>query len=213
MAENEAGAVEQEPAVAAQLFGEGIEQARGYAVNLLRHGEELGLLGPSEYARLWTRHLLNSVLPAPLLEQSVADVGSGAGLPGLPLAIARPDVEFTLIEPMERRVRWLEQQVVDLGLPNVTVIRSRAEDLADEVAVRQVTARAVSALAKLIPVTVPLLLDGGELLLIKGQSAEQEIDRARKAIQRYRLGEVRVEVLGEGLVAEPTRVVRARVGA
>lgn len=145
--------LEVEPAAAAALFGDQIEVARSFTNELARRGEELGLIGPLEQPRLWTRHILNSALLAPLLEARgrVADVGSGAGLPGLVLAIARPDVEFVLIEPMERRTDWLRAESDRLGLQNVTVLRGRAEDVADDVVVDQVTARAVSALSKLIP--------------------------------------------------------------
>src|SRR6478609_2999950 len=122
-------ALEVEPAVAAELFGDRIEIARAFAANLARHGEELGLIGPLELPRLWTRHILNSALVAPLLRPGrVGDVGSGAGLPGLVLAIMRPDVTFTLIEPMERRVAWLRRQADELELANVEVVRARAEE-------------------------------------------------------------------------------------
>src|SRR5690606_34584024 len=100
-----------------------------FADALAQHGEERGLIGPLEPPRLWSRHVLNSVLAAPLFVGSVADIGSGGGLPGIVLAIARPDVQWTLIEPMDRRVTWLNEQVVALGLENVTVLRSRAEDV------------------------------------------------------------------------------------
>ncbi|GGA68582.1 ribosomal RNA small subunit methyltransferase G [Pseudoclavibacter endophyticus] len=206
-------AVEAEPPIAAQLFGDNIVQARRFAADLAEDGELRGLIGPSEYPRLWTRHIVNSVLLAPLLRESVADVGSGAGLPGIPLAIARPDVAFTLIEPMERRTTWLNDVVERLALKNVTILRARAEDVHDDVAVQQVTARAVSAMSKLIPLTAPLAVAGGELLLLKGRAAETEIDKASKVIRKYRLSEVRVEELGEGLDTEPTRVVRALVDA
>lgn len=202
--------LEQEPAVAGVLFGERIDLARSFADDLARHGEPLGLLGPLEYPRLWTRHIINSVLPAPLLRGRVADIGSGAGLPGIPLAIARPDVEFVLIEPMERRVEWLQRSVERLGLDNVRVERARAEELHDVITVDQVTARAVSALSKLIPLVVPLLAHGGELVLLKGKSAEAEIEAARKMIRKHGLVDVHVEELGLDLDTESTRVVRAR---
>jgi 16S rRNA (guanine527-N7)-methyltransferase len=143
----------------------------------------------------------------------VGDVGSGAGLPGIVLAIARPDVTWELIEPMERRVAWLEEQVASLGLANVTVHRARAEEAGLEGLLDAATARAVSALRTLIPWTAPLVRDGGELILLKGRNAENEIEAAAKQIRRFTLSEVRVEVLGEGLLAEETRVVRARVRA
>jgi 16S rRNA (guanine527-N7)-methyltransferase len=207
----EAIMIEPEPTVASQLFGDRIDVAREFAGQLGRRGEELGLIGPLEPPRLWTRHIINSVLVAPLLRPGVVgDIGTGAGLPGLVLAIARPDVEFVLIEPMERRVAWLEEQVAHLSLANVIVRRARAEEVAQDFTLDQVTARAVSAFAKLIPLTVPLVRTGGELVLMKGANAEREVDAAGKAIRKYHLEDVEVLTLGEGQVDEVTRVIRAR---
>lgn len=202
--------VEVEPDVAPSLFGDRIDLARAFTANLAAEGEERGLIGPLELPRLWTRHVLNSAIAAPLFHGSTADIGSGAGLPGIVLAIARPDVGFTLVEPMERRVAWLTEQVEELGLGNVTVLRARAEDVEPK-QFDVVTARAVSALRTLLPFTAPLVRDGGELALLKGKNAEAEIDAAAKQVKKYRLGDVRVEVLGEGVIAETTRVVRATV--
>lgn len=205
--------LEAEPAVAATLFGDRIEVARSFTNELARRGEELGLIGPLELTRLWTRHILNSVLVAPLLEAgaAVGDVGSGAGLPGLVLAIARPDVSMTLIEPMERRCEWLRNEADRLGVENVTVVRARAEDVADDLVLDQVTARAVSALSKLIPLTVPLVRSGGQLILMKGARVDDEVATARKVILRKRLEDVEVLELGVGVVEETTRVFRATV--
>lgn len=203
--------VEPEPAVAATLFGDRIDVARQFTANLATYGEELGLIGPLELPRLWTRHILNSVLVAPFLGGRVGDIGSGAGLPGLVVAIARPDVEFVLIEPMERRVAWLNDQVNELGLTNVSVLRERAEDVRKDILLDQVTARAVSALKKLIPLTAPLVKPGGELVLMKGAGAPAEIEAAAKQIKAYKLRDVEVLTLGEGILDEVTRVVRATV--
>jgi 16S rRNA (guanine527-N7)-methyltransferase len=205
--------VEQEPAVAAEIFGDRIEVARAFTAALGQHGEERGLIGPLEPPRLWTRHILNSAVAAPLFTAGarVGDVGSGAGLPGLVLAIARPDVQWVLIEPMERRVVWLNEQVVALGLDNVEVVRARAEDAKVDPRLDAVTARAVSALRTLVPLIAPLVRDGGELVLLKGVNAANEITAAEKVIRKYKLSDVRVEGVGEGLIAEPTRVIRARV--
>ncbi|MBT2473348.1 16S rRNA (guanine(527)-N(7))-methyltransferase RsmG [Microbacterium sp. ISL-103] len=204
-------AVEEEPAVAVDLFGDQIALARQFTAALAEHGEERGLIGPLELPRLWTRHVLNSVIAAPLFHGSVADIGSGAGLPGIVLAIARPDVHWTLIEPMERRVIWLNEQVEALGLANVDVLRARAEEVSRPGGFDVVTARAVSALKNLIPLTAPLVRDGGELTLLKGMNAPNEIDAAQKQIKKFRLSDVRVEVLGEDVLPETTRVVRAVV--
>jgi 16S rRNA (guanine527-N7)-methyltransferase len=204
--------IEPEPEVAASLFGDRIELAREYTRELGERGEELGLIGPLEAARLWSRHVLNCVLPAPLLRPGlVGDIGSGAGLPGIVLAIARPDVEFVLVEPMERRVEWLRSESARLGLGNVRVERARAEDAPLIERLDQVTARAVSSLTKLIPITAPLTRRGGELLFMKGARVADEVAAAAKQIRAARLGHVEVLVLGEGIVPEATRVFRATV--
>lgn len=206
--------IEREPSQAATLAGDRIDVLRRFAQNLGLHGEERGLIGPLEPPRLWSRHVLNSAIVAPLLNPGlVGDIGTGAGLPGLVLAIIRPDVDFVLIEPMERRVAWLTEQATELGLQNVEVLRSRAEDVTLTTPLDQVTARAVSALRTLLPLTAPLLRDGGELVLMKGVSAENEIAAAEKQLRKFRVTDVRVEVLGEGLLDDTTRVIRGTVRA
>ncbi|NYF18081.1 16S rRNA (guanine527-N7)-methyltransferase [Microbacterium sp. AK009] len=202
--------MEAEPEVAATLFGGGvaIEQARRFTRALAEHGEERGLIGPLELPRLWTRHVLNSVIAAPLFPVGrVGDVGSGAGLPGIVLAIARPDVQWVLIEPMERRVAWLSEQVDALALSNVEVVRARAEEWSEGPVLDAVTARAVSALRTLLPLTAPLVRDGGELIFLKGQNAQAEIDAAAKQLRKFHVVDARVELLGEGVLAEPTRAL------
>ncbi|HEU0206007.1 MAG TPA: 16S rRNA (guanine(527)-N(7))-methyltransferase RsmG [Pseudolysinimonas sp.] len=204
--------IEPEPAVAASLFGDRIELAREFTRELGERGESLGLIGPLEAARIWSRHILNCVLPAPLLRPGlVGDIGSGAGLPGIVLAIARPDVEFVLVEPMERRVEWLRSESVRLGLGNVRVERARAEDAPLVERLDQVTARAVSSLSKLIPITAPLARRGGELLFMKGARVSDEVTAASKQIRAAHLSTVEVLVLGVGIVPEVTRVFRATV--
>ncbi len=204
--------IEPEPPVAASLFGDRVELAREFARELGERGEELGLIGPLEAARLWSRHVLNCVLPAPLLRPGlVGDIGSGAGLPGIVLAIARPDVDFVLVEPMERRVEWLLSETARLGLDNVRVERARAEDAPLVERLDQVTARAVSSLAKLIPITAQLARRGGELLFMKGARVDDEVAAAAKQIRAAHLSKVEVLVLGEGIVPEATRVFRATV--
>ena len=205
-------APEPEPASAALLFGDRIEVARQFTDDLARRGEELGLIGPLEVPRLWSRHILNCALVAPLLNPGrVGDVGSGAGLPGLVLAIARPDVHLVLIEPMERRVDWLQSEAADLGLDNVTVIRARAEETKLDAPLDQLTARAVSSLSKLIPSTVPLVRSAGQLLFMKGSRVQDEVDAASKVIRKAHLYDIEVLTLGEGIVPEVTRVFRATV--
>jgi len=206
-------AYEPEPPIAVVLFGSTIDRARQYTRDLARRGEELGLIGPLELPRLWSRHILNSALVAPLLWEGarVGDIGSGAGLPGLVLAIARPDVHLVLIEPMERRADWLRHETAELGLKNVDVIRARAEDATSGPLLDQATARAVSALSKLLPLTVPLVRSGGELILMKGASVDAEVAAAAKVVRRLRLTNTAVQLLGDGLSTETTWVFRATV--
>lgn len=204
--------IEAEPTEATVLFGDQIDAVRQYTADLGRRGEELGLIGPLELPRLWTRHIINCGLLAPLLRPGfVGDVGSGAGLPGLVLAAARPDVHLVLIEPMERRVDWLIHEAKELGLTNVTVVRARAEEAKLDQPLDQVTARAVTALSKLIPATAPLLRSGGEMIFMKGGRVAEEVEAAAKPIRKARLRNVEVLVLGEGITPEVTRVFRATV--
>ena len=205
--------IEQEPSAAAEIFGDRIDVARHFTNSLGRQGEERGLIGPLEPPRLWSRHILNSAVIAPLFSGRVGDIGTGAGLPGLVLAIARPDVQWVLIEPMERRVAWLAEQVAELGLANTEIVRARAEDWRGGPTLDAVTARAVSALRTLIPLTAPLVRDGGEVILLKGANAGNEVESAERQIRKFRLSDVRVEVVGEGVLAEPSRVIRGTVRA
>ncbi|THG29467.1 16S rRNA (guanine(527)-N(7))-methyltransferase RsmG [Naasia lichenicola] len=207
---SEISIVEAEPSIAREVFGDRIGLARRFTAALVDQGEVRGLIGPLELPRLWTRHVINCALAAPLLHGAVTDVGSGAGLPGIVLAIVRPDVSFTLVEPMERRTDWLQEQASDLGLSNVIVLRARAEE-APRAAADIVTARAVGALTKLIPIAAPLARRGGELLLFKGATVDAEVAKAQRAIARARLADVRVEELGTGMATEGTRVFRATV--
>lgn len=212
-------AIEPEPEVAAALCGDGIERVRRYALELGSRGEELGLIGPDEAPRLWTRHLLNCALVAPELPSSInpaerisiADVGSGAGLPGLVLAMIRPDLDVTLIEPLERRTRWLNEMVEHIGLTNVTVFTGRAEEFRPRRAFDVVTARAVKALKGLLPILEPLVKPGGSITLLKGQRIDDEVVEANDVIRRLKLTAVTSRVLGEGIVDEPTRLFTAKV--
>lgn len=194
---------------ARHYFGGRLPAAERFIEHLCTTGIEHGLLGPREVPRMWSRHLLNCAALAPELPQAgdVADVGSGAGLPGIALAIARPDCYFTLIEPMDRRVQWLDTVVQDLELENVDVTRARAEEVTDEVMADVVTARAVSSLKSLLPVTVPLLGDEGRLMLLKGRSADDEVRAAQKVLHKHKLTRPEVRLLGEDLLETPTTVV------
>jgi 16S rRNA (guanine527-N7)-methyltransferase len=205
--------MESEPAAAAALCGDALAVMRGFAEDIHTYGEELGLVGPRELDRLWTRHLLNSALLAKKLPAgTLADIGSGAGFPGLVVAILRPDIHCTLIEPLGRRATWLTDEAQRLGLSNVSVLNQRAEEVAGHVVADAVTARAVSALTTLIPLAVPLMKPGGELLLMKGQRVDQEIRDAASTMVRWNLSSPRVEITGPEYETEETRIFRATVG-
>ena len=202
---------ELEPIEASKIFGDRIDLARGYAEALVRDGDLLGLLGPRELPRLWTRHILNSAVVSELVPigKSVADIGSGAGLPGIPMAICLPNNHFSLIEPMERRSEWLKDLVAELGLTNVTVLRARAEEVGQVFDIA--TARAVSALPKLLRMVVPLVRDGGEVIALKGSKAADEIEEAKRLQKKLGLSGFEIVYAGKDVLAEPTLVVRTKL--
>ena len=202
---------ESEPAAAVEIFGAQIEQARGYFKALVRDGDLLGLLGPREMPKLWTRHILNSAVVAELVldGKTVADVGSGAGLPGIPMALAQPNAQFTLIEPMERRSDWLKLMIDELGLTNVAVKRARAEEVGDVFDI--VTARAVSALPKLLKMCVPLTKHGGEVIALKGSKATDEIEDSKKLQKKLGIESFEIIKLGGKFLVDPTLVVRTKL--
>lgn len=183
-----------------------------FAELLAQEGELRGLIGPRELPKLWTRHVLNSAAVAQFLPEkgSLADVGSGAGLPGVVLALMRPDLEVHLVEPMQRRVEWLVEIGEELDLDNVTVHQVRAEELHGRLSVNAVTARAVAALDKLARFCMPLVAPGGSLLAQKGQRAEEEVAAADRVLRKLGVVDVTVhsvDMVGDGDV---TRVVEAR---
>ena len=197
------------------LFGERALLAARFAEHLATTGVERGLIGPREVPRLWDRHVLNCAVVAPLLGHGdrCVDVGSGAGLPGLALAIARPDVDITLVEPLQRRVLWLEEVVADLGLTRVEVVRARAEELhASGPRFEVATARAVAALDKLAGWCLPLVVPGGRLLALKGRSAAEELAAASGALDRLGARGRSIVECGAGVVEEPTTVVVVEAG-
>lgn len=205
-------AVELAPPEAAAVFGETWPLAVAFADLLVSEGEARGLIGPRELPRLWTRHLLNSsaiesVVPA---GARLADIGSGAGFPGVVIAIMRPDVEVHLVEPMERRTAWLTEVVAALGLSNATVRRARAEELHGADVFDVVSARAVAALRKLVPWTAPLIRSGGELVALKGERAADEVADAQKEFRKSGITDVAVREVTVAGTGEPTRVVVGR---
>lgn len=194
------------PTVARDIFGERLPLACLYAEELATTGVEWGLIGPREVPRLWERHLLNSAVVVPRVPQgaSVADVGTGAGLPGLVWAIARPDLQISLIEPLLRRVNFLQHIVSQLQLADqVQILRSRADDVSDTFDV--VTARAVAPLDKLARWCMPLVGDGGVLLALKGSGAPDEVRVAGKVLSRLGARDTVIATYGD--VAVPTTVV------
>lgn len=203
------------PEVAGNLFPEDrLPLALAYAERLAGDGVVRGLIGPREAPRLWERHLLNCALLAPALPEDarVADIGSGAGLPGLVLAIARPDIAITLIEPLLRRTTFLEEVVADLGLSNVIVERGRADALHGRETYDVVTSRAVAPLDRLLEWSMPLVAPHGELLAMKGSSAAEEVEQAGAVLARLHCSAPSVETLGlpgaDPELVHPIRVVR-----
>ena len=205
---------EQEPAAAKEIFGEQLELARAYTDRLAKDSETFGLLGPRELPRIWGRHVINSALLAELVPtgSKVADIGSGAGLPGIPMAIAKPDAHFTLIEPMERRSGWLQTVVEDLGIKNVDVIRARAEEV-QRTDFDIATARAVAALDKLLKLLTPLIRgsEGKTVLAMKGSRAPEEILDAKNRLDLLGFDAPEIITLGEGRAPETATVVRIKL--
>lgn len=185
--EDQVAEVEQPTEEMREIFGLGFPAAEHFAQMLVAEGELRGLLGPRELPRLWSRHLVNSAAVGPFLRSrgTVADVGSGAGFPGIIVAIIRPDLEVSLIETMERRVVWLSDVVEELGLDNVTIHRARAEEMREKY--DAVTARAVANLSKLVRFTAPLLRPGASLLALKGAKADDEVREAKYVIKKAKL--------------------------
>lgn len=197
-------------AIAVRLYRDNYKTIRQYVDILASRRVDWGLIGPREIGRLWERHILNSIALESLIPEGcrVADVGSGAGLPGIPLAILRPDLEMILIEPMLRRSNFLTEAIDELGLDDrVSVVRGRAEDA--DLHVDIVVSRAVAKLATLINWTTDLIVDSGSLLALKGQSADDEVVKAKKELSKRRLS-AEVLLIRADPASDVTRAVRVR---
>jgi len=197
---------------AGEVFGTRLPLAVAYAELLITDGVLRGLIGPREAPRVWERHLINCAVMSEIIPigASVVDVGSGAGLPGIVLAVARPDLTITLVEPLARRTAFLSEAVTKLGLDTtVTVVRGRAEDVAggSPAAADIVTARAVAPLDRLAGWCLPLVAVGGRLLALKGSSAADEVAEHREAVERLGGSEPVIRLCGAGLIEPPTTVV------
>lgn len=206
--------IEPEPAGAAAVFGDRIADARAYVTLLAGPGVERGLIGPRETGRLWSRHVLNSAAMVELIPHGarVVDIGSGAGLPGIPLALARPDIQVDLVESLLRRTTFLHEAVRELGLGDrCRVIRARAEDATREVGGADVvTARAVAPLARLVEWAAPLLRPDGLLLALKGETAADELRRDRAAARRSGIADLEVALAGASIPGGPVTVIVGR---
>jgi 16S rRNA (guanine527-N7)-methyltransferase len=198
------------PESARGVFAERLELATAYADLLATDGVTRGLIGPRETARLWERHLLNCAVLTEALppDTTVCDLGSGAGLPGLVVAIRRPDLQVTLVEPLLRRTTFLTEAVDLLGLGNVEVVRDRADQLHGRRQFDVVTSRAVAPLPRLLAWSLPLVLVGGAMVAMKGSSAREEVEAAEADLRRWHAGTVEVLELGGNLTNPPTTVIR-----
>lgn len=197
---------------AADIFGDRLPLAEHYHELLATDGSTRGFMGPREVPRLWERHILNCAVLEEAIPTGakVADIGSGAGLPGIPLAIARPDVQITLIEPLLKRSVFLGEVKEKLQLDNVTVVRGRAEEKAvREVvgAVDIVTSRAVAPLGRLAGWSLPLVKKGGKMIALKGSSVAEELQRDQREIQKAGGGLAEIRVVGTQHLAEPTTLI------
>jgi 16S rRNA (guanine527-N7)-methyltransferase len=211
----EAEELKEAPEAARTYFGDRFNDVVRYGELLADVGVRRGLIGPREVPRLWERHLLNCAVLSEVVPDgvSVCDVGSGAGLPGIPLALVRPDLRITLLEPLLRRTTFLQEAVELLGLDHVTVVRGRAEEVLGTLKpVHVVTARAVAPLDRLAGWGVPLLRPYGEMLALKGDTAVEELKGARSALQKLGVVQTSVVQVGEGVVDPLSTVVRAEVG-
>lgn len=202
------------PPAAVELFGERLPFMEHLAAILATRGVDHGLIGPREVPRLWDRHIVNCALLGQAIPAGgrVVDVGSGAGLPGLVLAVARPDLRLDLVEPLERRVRWLHAAIDELGLTTVDIHRGKADAFWGGLTGDIVTSRAVARLGVLADWCLPLVPVGGVMLAMKGASVERELEEDRAAVEAAGGTDIQVLTIGTGVVEQPTRVVRVTRG-
>jgi 16S rRNA (guanine527-N7)-methyltransferase len=214
LAELPSGEVPAPPADAVDVFGATLPLAEQYVRMLAGPGVTRGLLGPREVPRLWTRHVLNCAAVADLVPRpaTLIDLGSGAGLPGIVLALLLPEVQVTLVERMERRTIFLDECIQELGLRNARVCRGTAEELAGKQAADVVTARAVAPLDRLAGLAAGLVRRGGLILAIKGATAAEEVAQARPVLRRLGMRDVAVVRAGDGKVDRAATVVRMVAG-
>lgn len=200
---------EDTPETAARIFGDRLPLAQAYHDSLATTAAERGFIGPKEVSRLWSRHVLNCAVIAEAFDEglSVADIGSGAGLPGIPLAIARPDLQITLIEPLLKRSTYLGEITEELGLDNVTVVRGRAEEQ-KKTLFDVTTSRAVAPLGKLASWSLPLVRPGGSMTAMKGASVAEELERDAKVIAKAGGTDAEILTVGEGLLEQPATLIR-----
>ncbi len=196
------------PNAATKIFGDRLPLAEAYHHSLSTTAAERGFIGPKEVERLWERHILNCAVIQEHFASDlrVADVGSGAGLPGIPLAIARPDLRITLIEPLLKRSTYLAEITQQLGLDNVTVTRGRAEEQ-PKAAFDAVTSRAVAPLGKLAGWSLPLVVGGGEMIAMKGESVAEELERDRAQIEKAGGTNPTILTVGAGTLEQPTTLI------
>lgn len=196
-----------------EYFNQAFSTINHYVEMLVEEGELRGLLGPRELPRIWSRHILNCATLGEFLPRksgsTVADVGSGSGLPGIVLACMRPDLHFYLIEPMERRVQWLHDVVAELDLDNVEIVRTRSQDIPKKVKFDCVTSRAVANLGKLVNISAHLVAGGGTMLALKGEKAAQEVIDAKYALKKSGLVDTQVVEVPSIMDSSVTRVVIA----
>lgn len=206
-------ALEQPTDAARDYLGSAFAPIAYFGDMLADEGELRGLIGPREVSRLWSRHLLNCAAVCEFIpdgrDVTVADVGSGAGLPGIVVAVMRPDANVVLIEAMERRVHWLNEVVSELDLDNVSIVNARSTDLSKRVKFDYVTSRAVAQMGKLVRISGHLVAGGGKLLALKGRRAAEEVEAARYDLKKACLIDVAIHEVANPMDDEPSRIVEA----